>query len=387
VVGTGLSRPINQIEDLDAQEINVRKGQKQLSMCGPGTLVSALILCWRALPDRRICVCFQAIFSLDSHLTMPKKQQSKKNRKGSKAAKVGHASQPLSNSAFNFFRDEIFPLDLLRLVIQYLPIKDILAFNKAYQKNQFSKYLTLACSGLLVYDGKLKRTQTLIWVVSSGLLFQELAIYPNKLSLELIPKSRHTLTSIDFSDTPVTSKVIPELIQCPQLTAVNFSHCSEITTSDITSLLSSRSNWRSINISCCDVDPSALASAGSLAQLRHLNISSNDWVTDETVALIARECPNLLTIDISYTNINGNDAVRDLLLNCGELQSFQSNGVWSLTSETRMLVFATICHRQLYSSDPEQNLKATETFLDLVEHGECFSSTFTLHDFPHRPQR
>jgi hypothetical protein len=303
------------------------------------------------------------------------KQQKRKGSKGRGKGKLCH-------TPFVYFREEVFPLDLLRLLLQFLPIHDIISFNEAYKQNHFSEYLKLACDGLLVYDGKLKRTQNMTWVVSSGLHFQELAIYPNQLSLELISKSQQALTSIDFSGTPVTSKVILDLLQCPQLASVNFSSCSSISTSAMTSLFSSHQNLTSINISRCNVDDSVLTSAAFLSQLRHLDISHNPWVTNETIALIARECQKLLTLDISSTNVDGNDEVRDLLLNCGELQSFRSIGVWSLTRDTRVLVYATVCHRQLYSNDPRKNLNGAETFQQFVERGEFLFIPFKLRFIP-----
>ena len=293
-----------------------------------------------------------------------------------------------SGSTFTPFREEIFPLDLLRLLIQYLPILDIVAFNQAFQHNDFSRYLQVACAGLLVYDGQLKYAKDITWIVSSGLRFQELshptptvpqrnqkfqevAIYPHpdQLFQILIQQSQDTLTSIDFSSSRVHSEVIPDLLQCPKLTSVNFSDCST-TTSALASLFSSHPNLRSINISRLPVDDSLLQSVASLSQLRHLDISSNRWVNDGTIALIARECPRLQSIDISYTNIGGNIAVRELLLNCGELLSFQYWGISSLNDGTYMLIYATVCRRQLHSNDPRQNLIGAETFLDLVECGE-----------------
>lgn len=263
------------------------------------------------------------------------------------------------------------PLDLLRHVLQFLPLLDLASFDQSLNHKYRPCYLA-AIDGLELFDINFYLTSDLIhWLISRGVLIKSIPGSTDDANLlELIDYSRNTLKSINLSHSRLSDEImISSLAICPNLTSINFRACIRLTDHGLQVLLDCRRNIQQLNLSrCCLITREStkiLAEYGS--ELQDLNLSCLQWLGDEEVKALLEGCPHLQNINLSSTQITINSVIA-IIQKYPNLKSLILTGCSRVSSDANKILLRSIYHRQIISEDP------SDILLGVIQLNTAFSS-------------
>lgn len=165
-------------------------------------------------------------------------------------------------------------------------------------------------------------------------------------SMSRLSKKCSSICHVDFRCQNITNSALIDFAQnCPDLLSINLSSCRKVTETGLVILVEYCRKITHINLTNCRVTESVYVMIGKncpnlksfhfesglminlytsllmtgLYRLEHINIQKNKLVTDRSILYIARNCPRLRVIQLSYLNLTDN-ALHSLAENCYTLE-------------------------------------------------------------------
>lgn len=263
------------------------------------------------------------------------------------------------------------PLDIFRMILQYLTLPDIGRMDMAVLNHQWRHFFITALEKFIIpeyqsLDLFFDDMDPLVWIVRRKICCQNIAINCGKLSqLSLILNSRASVVSLRFIEgrrmKGRTSEFLSEIGCCPSLRNVEMSYVTNSPAFkaffDLNTQLQrvSLHSIEEINLPLLLIN---------LKNLQYLNLSDNHWFNDRCLERLAEA--NLLS-ELTEFNISNTGVVEDqsgfYLMQLPHLQSIN----WANCSFTKD-VSITCLHRiilpSLLSTDPNRQLAALQCLGD-----------------------
>jgi F-box/leucine-rich repeat protein 2/20 len=166
------------------------------------------------------------------------------------------------------------------------------------------------------------------------------------------------VTNTSFSDVGATAIAG----SCPKLEVLNIAK-TKVTDAGILAVSRMCSQLRHLNVrdtSGAIGDSSIIAIAQSCSQLRHLNVNATTRITDSAIEHVARHCPLLEHLDISYTQI-GDSGVIAIARGCPRLRVLDVSLTDGNVSDESLVEVARGCPRLQHLDVRYTNCKITDT--------------------------
>jgi hypothetical protein len=275
-----------------------------------------------------------------------------------------------------------FPLDIIRMILHHLTLKEIGIFDNAVLNHESRPYFLESLHGFPLDQAKktLNSPLEIKWLLSRHVSLTELGIqswchgstgYQDNC-MALISQNRSTLRSIEFPTSYFDDKFFNVIILCPKLTSINFEGAVNLTADAIVTLLSHESQ----------------------SQLTSLNISKSQSWTSQSIALIAQKCPKLESLTLTYLRFVSDRDIQALVQGCRHFRTLGVSGTsisdhsihllleaypsievlevencQHVSLEGQFAVMRIVIKQHLMSSDPERQLTGTQSIRRVLSDG------------------
>ena len=107
-------------------------------------------------------------------------------------------------------------------------------------------------------------------------------------------------------------------------------------------------NLRSLKLKHCDgISDIAIRKIAQFRCLEHLELRSVKVLSDKSMCIIARSCPNIQYLDLQFCNITDR-AVEEIALSCHNLKHLDLYGVRQIISDLSIFKIAKMCPNIIY---------------------------------------
>lgn len=236
---------------------------------------------------------------------------------------------------------ESLPRELLRLVIDYLMIPELISLDNAILNKSFRSDYILSLSGIKHFDYQLIAPQTFKWLTKRNIAVLNLSFVSlNEFSLKYISRFRSVIQKL-FIHTDLPYHIFGEVItpsrkdlnrigRCPSLKSLFLSDAQNLTTKTLQKILKDNPQIGDLDISGCpSLSLECIQSIVKQCQnLQFLDLSRNDWVTDAAIDILLTGCPRLKSLHLDETSITDN-SVDKILMRAPSLHDLQvlENGI------------------------------------------------------------
>jgi hypothetical protein len=265
------------------------------------------------------------------------------------------------------------PREIFRLVFEYLLLDDMREVDNAFMNSELRPLYLSQLSGLILKDEVALTEKLSCWFLFRNILvtqpFFEKFSYS---SLPLLSNSQSVITQMSFMNSE-TAQFFPFLKDYPFLDSFSASSCG------ISDKLFE--NFLSLNprLTCLIVsDENELSAAAVTAIIRYcenleeLDVSRNEWFTDESLLQLIQGCPILEYLDISDTGVTRIESIH-ALLDAHPLQSLLCRG---LPLEIERLCLRQVLLPSVMSNDRNRRGVAFGSMMamvDMVSHSPFIS--------------
>lgn len=267
------------------------------------------------------------------------------------------------------------PADGFRSFLKYLTLPELCVLDLAILNHEMRSQYLLALSGMIVKDLEILFTTRLLqWLLQRKMLVRHIhKPFPGDLMQRLICSSQQTLQSLTIS----SPKLLPSLlIHFPNLTSFNLSNCQKIHQESFQQFL--LLNPKIERLALSNVSRLSLSTIGNLQNLSDLDLSSNQWITNEALWSLCEGCLTLLAVNIRDTGIDSEDSIESFLSAHPNLHYF---GFDSFMFETLSpLILRSVILNSLSSDCPKRQLLGLRNCYEIFSEG---TSPFTSRDENH----
>jgi len=147
----------------------------------------------------------------------------------------------------------------------------------------------------------------------------------------------------------VTDSIIYEIARSlPNLQSLDISSCSRLTDTAIHTLTDSYPNLKSLKLAHCDgISDIAIRKIAQFHCLEHLNLYGMSALTDKSMRIIARSCPNIQYLNLQSCNVT-DGAIEEIALSCHNLKHLDLYGVRQIISNLSISKIAKMCPNIIY---------------------------------------
>jgi hypothetical protein len=320
------------------------------------------------------------------------------------------ASLVSSSSSFLFFSH--LPVDIFRLIFEYLTLPAISRLDCAFTNHQTrSLYLTalagvslpelttLPCSSLLLHWLQKRRILIHTLIIAeydhntTQLVQQNISTLCSvKLLNATTPDSRAYFqpispipnTSAPSSPSPSPSAPADDLFSllssAPHLTILSLEDCQMITQGHISLLLTGIAQYKTLLLSNCsrliNEVVTLIAQSPSCRQLEHLGIGSLSFLSPQDLQLLTVSCRAITRLDISKGDRALSDDVVPLLLDAyPHLQELTLFNCINISLRMKARVLSAISAPQLSSASPDLQLLGARSLRKALSDGTLSLST------------
>jgi hypothetical protein len=222
----------------------------------------------------------------------------------------------------------VLPLDIFRLILQYLFRHDLENFEISILVNQsLTQFYLEALQGIEIFGLDYALDSRMIqWLLKRNIVLKDIKFHRlDVIGCEYISKSRHWIHSISLYYGHRILGRFAEL-KCPNLTSLKINHLT-IEDQNLLKLLRLHPQLISLEIFNCKIFDSGesdffLSLFSSCSNLRHLDLSSNDWFTDDLVGVVIRRLPFLESISFDDTALRQDQSLIDIITAYPSLKTF-----------------------------------------------------------------
>jgi hypothetical protein len=275
------------------------------------------------------------------------------------------------------------PLDILRIIFQYLPLPDLITLKVAYEVNSKQKqYLSEIFDGMTLPESTeiLIDAQHITWLISQNVSPTNLRVRVlNDSAMRFLLKSAKLLKSLNFTDCiSLTDSELSLFSHCPSLISLSLQTCSRVTDRGLEEFLAQNPQLKHLNLSLTNLTKNSISFIAShCPHLETLNLSGNPWFTDQLLSLLYGR--QLRSLDLSATGVRLDQSISDLLTTCPTLDyiSFMHS---PSSFESYLLALRQVASRSLMSDEPELQALGLHSFWETISTGLTLSPFFfTAH--------
>lgn len=248
------------------------------------------------------------------------------------------------------------PVDIFRLILQYLRIKEIVTLDNSLLNNELREIYLQAVNGVNL--GKITsiagKSSKISWILKRQILFMDLVLWKYLKVHELAPE----IPLLDGF-----TRHFPALISC---TIMNLSN---LTTDQLTPFLSLNPQLESLKLNYLkNLTPDIIPVVSrSCPNLTALDFSNSEWMTDNAVTLFSNHTLlNLHTLTLnSCRKLRHENSIIHLLA----LPNLKALWIdtWTFGIDGQMEYFNQFIVPALRSDDLKRNIFGVIAFLPLVE--------------------
>jgi hypothetical protein len=255
--------------------------------------------------------------------------------------------------------------DVFHLITEYLPnLQDLMNFDTSLSHLPLRElfHSSLNHSSHFINLKSLSSHQ-IHWLSSKNILISSICCQKfDQNTLQYLQKFHHSIKKLDFHLCNLISnanllQLLGPNIPYPSLTSLSLSHCRKITNKNLIEVLKSQksSQFQFLDLSFTTSLSSEIATSlvKYCPHLVELNLSSNLWVTDETIQILTTGCPRLKIIDLQKTRIT-DVSIEKIMATYPHLQLLQFLDC-PITEQSISKVMNEIVFRSLLIDDPRLN--------------------------------
>jgi hypothetical protein len=265
---------------------------------------------------------------------------------------------------------DYLPVDLLRLILQYLMMKEIGRLDLSMTNTSMRPFYLTAMAGMdlaeLSYTSRLSSNH-LNWLILRGVSASSLS-FQNLKSQEqqFISNCRQTLKSLSISSYYLIDLELNQIEQCPSLTSLSLGRCHRFTDDGLRNILQKTPKLHTLDISSTfSLTPqSILFLVSHCSSIQHLDVSFNLWFNNESLEYLSR-CGNLNLKSINFTGTSVNQSISEFIDAYPNIRSIKLHGFMSI--ENRLLVLRRVACRSLMSTDSELQRLGLRSFDESFE--------------------
>ncbi|RIB15576.1 hypothetical protein C2G38_2192079 [Gigaspora rosea] len=133
----------------------------------------------------------------------------------------------------------------------------------------------------------------------------------------------------------ISNKSIHEITRfIPNIQSLNLNYCKKLTDTTIHALVSSYPDLRKLDLSDCNkVTDIGIRQIAQCRNLEHLALKSLEFLSDETICIIARSCPNISHFNLEFCHVT-NIAVEAIAQSCRNMEYLNIYGSESITDRS-----------------------------------------------------
>jgi hypothetical protein len=206
------------------------------------------------------------------------------------------------------------PKDIYRILLEYLTVKDLVAFENANTSFDTRSLFLSALDGLtLSFLSEPLTKKAMQWILLRNISMKVIIFGDfGHEGVELVSKCRSTIQSLSFPR-HFSHEQFLEIGYCPSLRSLSLASCPNPKSHQ------SLQDILRISTQLQRLDPSANGTlsvqtipliAEYCPNLTHLFLRNNSWVTDESIPLLIASCPNLKALDLRWTNVTQSETIR-----------------------------------------------------------------------------
>jgi Leucine-rich repeat (LRR) protein len=208
-------------------------------------------------------------------------------------------------------------------MLQFLNISDLISLQNASVVNkEFSDLCRFSLDRLTIRDHRhdpnaIDRSD---WVIRTRLMVENLSFRRLLMMTELISASLLTLKELSFDNCQSLNE-LARIGHCPALTKLSIHYC-HIDQDILISFLNLHPHLTSLELTSMDsLTVDLLQQIKYFPNLRHLSLSYNRWITDQTVTPLFQDCTNLKSLCLSGTRIRNDATICRLISSLPHLSS------------------------------------------------------------------
>lgn len=217
----------------------------------------------------------------------------------------------------------LLPLDIYRLILQYLLRQDLEILEQSFHVNQSLKQFFLeGLRGIEIFGlGYALDSKVIRWMLERKIVVRDIQFHRlDEIGWKYICENRLSIQSISlYYGQLILPSMIAEM-KCPNLTSLKINHIV-FDEQKILTILQLHPQLVSLEVFNCKIihtdhtslHPSFVSFLSCCSNLRHLDLSSNDWFTDELVEVVVRTIPRLQSISFRDTAVQHDQSLIDIL--------------------------------------------------------------------------
>ncbi|PKB95801.1 RNI-like protein, partial [Rhizophagus irregularis] len=146
----------------------------------------------------------------------------------------------------------------------------------------------------------------------------------------------------------VTDSIVHDIVRShPNLQSIDIRSSSRLTDTAIYTLTDSCPNLRSLKLEYCDgINDIAIRKIAHCRYLEHLELYSIKALSDKSMCIIARSCPDIQYLNLQFCNIT-DKAVEEIALSCHNLKHLDLFGALHI-SDSSISKIAKMCPNIIY---------------------------------------
>lgn len=242
------------------------------------------------------------------------------------------------------------PTELLRMILQYLPLQDICKMDTAVTNHDMRPEFLAVLAGMTIIEYKSPSSpskDSQKWLLLRDIYPLQLSYIKCSVQFPLLLRCKEVLTSLQLIR-PL-SKALPNF---PSLRTLKINNLSNDCIRSLTILLSNNPQLEYLELST--EAPFDLSLLRFTPYLKGLTLSQNKWLNDRTLSPLLGLIRNLQYIDLTETQVHSYDTFRNLIKSCPDLHYISFGG--SLSIEVRVLCYQSVVYPSLACADLEANL-------------------------------
>jgi hypothetical protein len=264
---------------------------------------------------------------------------------------------------------DYLPIDLLRVILQYLTMKEIGTFDLSMTNSSLRPSYLIAMAGMDLAEVSFAprlSSNHLNWLILREISASSLQLQNLKnQELKLISNCRQTLKVLSICSYYLIDFELSQIEPCPSLTSLSMARCHRLTDDGLRNILQKVPKIQTLDLSgTFGLTPECiLFLVTNCSSIQHLDVSYNLWFDNASLDLLSRG-----TLDLKSINFLGTSASQSLspfLDAYPNIRSIKLSGFLSI--ENRLLVLRRVSHRSLMSSDPELQHLGLKSFDESFE--------------------
>lgn len=268
------------------------------------------------------------------------------------------------------------PIDITRLILQYLILEEIQLFDISLNQRESRSLFLSSLNGLELFDIKneIRKSKDILWFLKRSIPIYELNIqFSNDNLIKLLDKNINNLKLINFNSTlnSLSDEIFLILGKCKNLKFISMENCLNVTDDNINKMLNENNNIISLDLTRCHSITSQSISniAEKCPKLENLNLSDIHFISDNDISLIIEKCRFIRSIALPGSRITDR-SINAILAAYPKIETFTIDSCRQVSSNGKLLVLRTISYNQLFSDKHDLQLLGARSIRRVLSDGK-----------------